>query len=555
MYSQQQQYQHHSQMIDANNLNAYSYSQLQQQQQHRPPPPPPPHHHQQNYALVPPEPIPSATDTQPTVPLTIAELADFASSMVYLMWHARRPSVMALHEISKIFQAIHTEDTNLDHQRETANIANRTSSAFKKFCKQILSATQLSESVILLSLKYIAMLLQNNPSIQGAEGSEYRLFTVALMLANKFLDDNTFTNKTWSEVSGMKVTDLNIMELEFLDVLQFKLFIRKDEFDRWKAALLLFRSQLQNADKIQKQEQQQKLLEETFKGIVLPSVHQQQQQQQQQYQYLLMLSKAQLPHFPTQPLTRPLTRVPLRIPGQPVWRNSSQQQQQQVQQQQVQQQPPSQQPTPSFYDLQPTQNVGVRPYTTADYYNYNMSQQQGVISAPTTTATATASVDSLYHPSHSVSSMYNTPPNNHPSTTTTTTTVTTLPYSQPNHRNPYPTTTATNTTTSMTNNNNNANTTAPAAGGGIATTIYHTSANTSVSDLNSINNAASTPYYKLTPTNNMDPYYHTQQRTSFYQPSSADYTSYDMSGSNDIYSRVQPAVTTTAYQQVNNKKN
>jgi hypothetical protein len=45
-----------------------------------------------------------------------------------------------------------------------------------------LTATQLSESVILLALKYIAMLLQYNPSIQGAEGSEYRLFTVALML-------------------------------------------------------------------------------------------------------------------------------------------------------------------------------------------------------------------------------------------------------------------------------------------------------------------------------------------------------------------------------------
>lgn len=34
----------------------------------------------------------------------------------------------------------------------------------------------------MLSLKYIAMLLQRNPNIQGAEGSEYRLFTVALML-------------------------------------------------------------------------------------------------------------------------------------------------------------------------------------------------------------------------------------------------------------------------------------------------------------------------------------------------------------------------------------
>ena len=31
------------------------------------------------------------------------------------------------------------------------------------------------------------MLLQKNPNIQGAEGSEYRLFTVALMLGKVFI--------------------------------------------------------------------------------------------------------------------------------------------------------------------------------------------------------------------------------------------------------------------------------------------------------------------------------------------------------------------------------
>jgi hypothetical protein len=45
-----------------------------------------------------------------------------------------------------------------------------------------LTATQLQESAVYLSLKYIAILLQSNPSIEGAEGSEYRLFIVALML-------------------------------------------------------------------------------------------------------------------------------------------------------------------------------------------------------------------------------------------------------------------------------------------------------------------------------------------------------------------------------------
>jgi hypothetical protein len=35
-----------------------------------------------------------------------------------------------------------------------------------------------------------------NPTVRGKPGSEYRLLTVALMLGNKFLDDNTY-EYTW----------------------------------------------------------------------------------------------------------------------------------------------------------------------------------------------------------------------------------------------------------------------------------------------------------------------------------------------------------------------
>lgn len=51
----------------------------------------------------------------------------------------------------------------------------------------MLAATQLKESAVYLSLKYIAILLKTNPSIEGAEGSEYRLFIVALMLGKLFI--------------------------------------------------------------------------------------------------------------------------------------------------------------------------------------------------------------------------------------------------------------------------------------------------------------------------------------------------------------------------------
>jgi hypothetical protein len=75
-------------------------------------------------------------------------------------------------------------------------------------------------------------------------GSEVRLFTTALILANKFLDDNTFTNKTWSEVSSVPLNELNIMEMEFLSALHYKTCIHHAQFFSWAAQCQQWMSQL-----------------------------------------------------------------------------------------------------------------------------------------------------------------------------------------------------------------------------------------------------------------------------------------------------------------------
>ncbi|KAF8937023.1 hypothetical protein BGZ58_003357 [Dissophora ornata] len=152
------------------------------------------------------------------------QLAEFASVMVYTLWHTR-PNI----------NGASSNAYNVVPHR--ISVPPSAGPAFRKFCLKVLSATQLSSSVILLSLKYIQKLLKNNPSIHGQQGSEFRLFTVSLMLANKFLDDNTFTNKTWSEVTGISVKEINVMEMEFLNQVQFSLFVSENEYLDWLHSL------------------------------------------------------------------------------------------------------------------------------------------------------------------------------------------------------------------------------------------------------------------------------------------------------------------------------
>ena len=51
------------------------------------------------------------------------------------------------------------------------------------------------------------------------------------------LDDNTYTNKTWAEVSGISVQEIHIMEVEFLSNMRYTLYASAVEWDRWHEKL------------------------------------------------------------------------------------------------------------------------------------------------------------------------------------------------------------------------------------------------------------------------------------------------------------------------------
>ncbi|KAI8344193.1 hypothetical protein BC941DRAFT_408023 [Chlamydoabsidia padenii] len=270
---------------------------------------------------------PSTNDSPPTT----YQLADFATNMIYLLWHVRQPAMLNLHMTSKQHNYVSAQLGNFP----ALLLSKESNSAFRTFCQQVLAATQLSESVVILGLKYIAKLLDTNPYMQGADGSEYRLFIVSLLLANKFNDDNTFTNKSWSDISGMKLHELNVMELELLTAVDYRLFIRKEEFDHWKAGLLSFMAQLQNASMMQEQQQQQMIDSslcntELFLPATLDPASNTSSNnnnnnnnaaltQQQQQQYFYLLSTTVQPELQMQLLNTPVARVPLRIPPYPVY--------------------------------------------------------------------------------------------------------------------------------------------------------------------------------------------------------------------------------------------
>lgn len=99
------------------------------------------------------------------------------------------------------------------------------SAQYRKFVFQILSSTRLPSSTILLGLVYLRERM-GLPNMQALKADHvYRYLTIALLLASKFLDDNTFQNKSWSEVTSIQVIELNALEKDWLREIKWNLHV------------------------------------------------------------------------------------------------------------------------------------------------------------------------------------------------------------------------------------------------------------------------------------------------------------------------------------------
>ncbi|RHZ89056.1 hypothetical protein Glove_19g324 [Diversispora epigaea] len=102
---------------------------------------------------------------------------------------------------------------------------------FKRFCVKMISKSPIIEPVVFLSLKYIQRYIKkgNNFNITN----EYQLFTIALMVANKWHNDEVYAKKVWSEISGISQVNIDSMEISFLKSLNFKMHITESKYAFW----------------------------------------------------------------------------------------------------------------------------------------------------------------------------------------------------------------------------------------------------------------------------------------------------------------------------------
>ncbi|KAF2863716.1 hypothetical protein K470DRAFT_240545 [Piedraia hortae CBS 480.64] len=98
--------------------------------------------------------------------------------------------------------------------------------AFRKWLHQLLTATRLPLATILLGLHYLDERVQRFPmTISRDDSAMCQLLVVAVLLGSKCLDDSTFINRSWADVSSIPLANINAHEVEWLNLLNYRLHV------------------------------------------------------------------------------------------------------------------------------------------------------------------------------------------------------------------------------------------------------------------------------------------------------------------------------------------
>lgn len=112
---------------------------------------------------------------------------------------------------------------------------------FETFIEKIVYILDFDDNLLILSLMVLDKFLTSK--IILSESNVHKVFFTCLMETHKFFDDNTFTNKDYAKMCGVSVDDLLQMEIYFLESINFNLFIKDDDFIKYKNNFDQFKKQ------------------------------------------------------------------------------------------------------------------------------------------------------------------------------------------------------------------------------------------------------------------------------------------------------------------------
>ena len=96
-----------------------------------------------------------------------------------------------------------------------------------------------SPECFVIALVYIDRVMKKQPDFTVRKLNIHRLIVTSMMLAVKFFDDVYYSNAYYAKVGGVKGNEMNVLEVHFLRLIDWQLFVSPEEFDLYKTNVLV----------------------------------------------------------------------------------------------------------------------------------------------------------------------------------------------------------------------------------------------------------------------------------------------------------------------------
>jgi energy-converting hydrogenase Eha subunit C len=99
-----------------------------------------------------------------------------------------------------------------------------------EYLSRIMRYGKCSPSCAVVGLIYLQRIKTKVPSACVTSRNLQRLLLVAVLLANKFLDDLYYSNKHWAKIGGISLQEINHLELSILRLLDWKMMVTREQY-------------------------------------------------------------------------------------------------------------------------------------------------------------------------------------------------------------------------------------------------------------------------------------------------------------------------------------
>ena len=121
-------------------------------------------------------------------------------------------------------------DTDSESEESEEDLINKIN--LDNYIEKIVKHLDFDEHLLILSLMNLDKFLASNFVL--SELNIQKVFFVCSMVTQKFYDDEIFTTKDYAQLCNVSVDELLEMEIYFLNSINFNLFIKDDDFDKYK---------------------------------------------------------------------------------------------------------------------------------------------------------------------------------------------------------------------------------------------------------------------------------------------------------------------------------